>query len=197
MRRHFRIHTRHALLAATLLLAVLASACGSSDPVSYSAPVGISLDARSSDVAAGQVHVDKNISTESGNPYGAVVNAAVKALGHAPSRIVVTSATLTLDAASSSQVTALEQVFTGQVRVSFQPNGSSNTYPVASVTSPTGVGPVTLAVTFDSSSMTPADFGDLVGGAFKVALDGPAASGFAAGSAKADLTATLTFEAFP
>jgi hypothetical protein len=189
------MHSRKILLLA--FASVLASACGSSDPVTYSAPVGISLDVRSSDVVATQIHVDKNISTETGNPYGAFVNAATKALGRAPSRIVVTSATLTLDAASSTQVTALEQVFTGQVRTSFQPNGSSNSYPVASVTSPTGTGPVPMAVTFDSTSMTPADFGDLVGGAFKVVLAGTATTDFANGSAKADLTATLTFEAFP
>lgn len=184
----------------TLLLAVLASlaaACGSSDPVSYSAPVGISLDARSGDVVAGQVHVDKNISTETGNPYGAFVNAAVRALGRSPSRIVVTSATLTLSPASSTQVSALEQVFTGQVRLSFEPNGSSDAYPVAAVTSPVGTGPVAMAVTFDSSSMTPVDFGDLVGGAFKVVLDGPAAAGFATKGATADMTAVLTFVAYP
>ncbi|MGA8891975.1 MAG: hypothetical protein WB493_10425 [Anaeromyxobacteraceae bacterium] len=125
------------------------------------------------------------------------MNAAVKALGRAPSRIVVSSATLTLDPAGSSQVAALEQVFTGLVRVSIEPNGSSSAYPVASITSPVGTGPVALTVTFDSSSMTPTDFGDLVGGAFKVVLDGPAAAGFATRGATADMTATFTFEAFP
>ena len=179
------------------LAATLAAACGTSDPVAYSAPVGISLDARSGDVVAGQVHADKNISTESGNPYGAFVNAATKALGRAPSRIVVTSATLTLDPASSTLVTALEQVFTGQVRISFQPNGSTSTYPVASVTSPVGTGPVAMAVTFDSASMTPADFADLVGASFKVELEGPAATGFATKGATADMTAVMTFEAYP
>ncbi|HQR29815.1 MAG TPA: hypothetical protein PLL32_05345 [Anaeromyxobacteraceae bacterium] len=159
--------------------------------------MGISLDARSGDVVAGQIHVDKNVSTETGNPYGAFVNAAVKALGHAPSRIVVTSATLTLDPAGSTQVTVLEQVFTGQVRVTFQPNGSVNAYPAAAVTSPVGTGPITMTVTFDSSTMTPADYADLVGGAFKVVLDGSAATGFGSRGASADLTGTFTFEAFP
>jgi hypothetical protein len=189
------MHSPRILLLA--LAASLATACGSSDPVGYSAPVGISLDAKSSDVAAGQIHVDKSVSTETGNPYGAFVNAAVKALGRAPSRIVVTSATLTLDPAGSSQVAALEQVFTGMVRVSFQPNGSATAYPAAAVTSPVGVGPVPMTVNFDSSSMSPADFGDLVGGAFKVVLDGSAATGFAGKGATADMTATFTFEAFP
>ena len=189
------MHSPRFLLLA--LASSLATACGSSGPVSYSAPVGISLDARSGDVVGGQVHVDKNISTESGNPYGAFVNDAVKALGHAPSRIVVTGATLTLSAADSTLVTALEQVFTGTVQISFRPNGSSNSYPVASVANPVGTGPVQMTVTFDSSTMTAADYADLAGGAFKVALDGLAATGIVASGAKADMTATLTFLAYP
>jgi hypothetical protein len=199
MLKHPRKPTGHTivLFAAALVVAALASACGSSDPVSYSAPVGISLDAKSGDVVAGQVQADKNISTETGNPYGAFVNAAEKALGHAPSRIVVTGATLTLSPSGSTLVTALDQVFTGTVRLSFEPNGSSNSYLVASVASPAGTGPVPMAVTFDSSTMTAADYADLVGGAFKVALDGPAAAGFGARGATADMTATFTFEAYP
>ena len=182
---------------ATVLLAVLAIACGSNDPVTYSAPVEISLEARSSEVVSGQVHADKNVNTDPGNPYKAFVNAAVQALGKSPSRIVVTSATLTLDAAGSTFETALEQVVTGTVRVSFEPNGSSNSYPVASVVGPTGVGPVPMTVSFDSSAMSPSDFQDLVGGSFTVVLTGPAANGFEARGATADMTATLTFVAYP
>jgi hypothetical protein len=48
-------------------------------------------------VVGGQISVDKNISTENGNPYGAFVNAAVQKIGQPPSRIAVTSATFTLD----------------------------------------------------------------------------------------------------
>ncbi len=184
----------------TPLLAVLAVSlvgCNSGNPVSYSAPVGISLDVRSNAVTGGQVRVDKNVSTESGNPYGAFVNDAVKTLGHAPSRIVVTASVLTLDPAASSGVASLQQVLTGPVVVSFAPNGSSNVYPAATVTSPTGVGPVQMTVGFDSSTMTAGDYADLVGGSFKVVLSGQAASGFASLGATADITATLTFEAFP
>jgi len=186
---------RHAAAA----LAVLAAACGSKDPVSYSAPVGISLDVKSNDDVGGVIHVDKNITTESGNPYGAFTNAAVQKLGRNPSRIQVTSAILTLDPATSTNVTVLESVFSATVRLSFQMNemnGSNNSYPVASVTGPTGAGPVTMPVTFDSGAMTPADFDALVGGSFKVVLTSPAASGFGTLGATAKLEATLTFVAF-
>lgn len=191
------MRARELLVLPVLAVAALAAGCGSSTPVSYSAPVGISVDARSSDVVAGEVHSDKNISTENGNPYGAFVNAAVKALGGNPSRIVVTSATLTLDPSSSVQVATLEQVFAGTVRLSFEPNGSSTSYPVASVPGPTGTGPVQMTVVFDSGTMTAADYADLVGGAFKVVLEGPAATGFAGRGATADMEATLTFVAYP
>lgn len=181
------------IIAATIV-ASLGLACGK-DPVSHSAPVGISLDAKSSDVNAGQVSVDKNVNTESGNPYGAFTNAAVQALGRSPSRIEVRSATLALESTSTG-VTGLELVFGGAATVSFQMNGSSVVYPVASLASPSGAGPAALAVAFDSTSMPPADYADLVGGSFKVVLAGPAATGFGTASATARMKATFTFVAW-
>ncbi len=185
-------------LAVPLLAAVaaLATACGSKDPVSYSAPVGISLDVRSADVVGDTVEVDKNVTTESGNPYGAFTNAAVTALGGNPSRIAVTSATLTLEP-SSTNVTTLQQVFTGTVHLAFQPIGSDTLYPAASVVQPTGAGPVSMQVSFDSASMTPADFQDLVGANFRVVLTGTPATGFGSAGATARMEAVLTFVAYP
>jgi hypothetical protein len=181
---------------ATVLLAVLATACGTTDPVTYSAPVGISLDVKSGDAAGGAIRVDKSITTESGNPYGAFVNAAVKALGGYPSRIGVASATLALEP-SSTGVTTLQQVFTGTVWLSFEPNGTSTLYPAASVALPTGAGPVPMQVSFDSTSMTPADYAALVGGNFKVVLIGTPAAGFGGAAATARLQAVLNFVAYP
>ena len=181
---------------AAALLLVLAAACGSKDPVTYSAPVGISLDARSGDVVGGTLEVDKNVTTESGNPYGAFTNDAVKALGGNPSRIAVTSVTLTLEP-SSTNVVALQQVFTGTVQLAFQANGSDNLYPAASVVQPAGAGPVSMQVSFDSAAMTPADFQDLVGANFRVVLTGTPATGFASAGATARLEAMLTFVAYP
>jgi hypothetical protein len=181
---------------AAVLLAVLATACGAEDPVTYSAPVGISLDVRSGDVAGDAIRVDKNVTTESNNPYGAFVNGAVKALGGNPSRIGVSSATLALEP-SSTGVTTLEQVFTATTRLSFEPNGTTSLYPAASVALPTGAGPVPMQVSFDSTSMTPADYDALVGGNFKVVLTGTPAAGFGSATATARLQAVLTFVAYP
>ncbi len=76
--------------------ALLASAC-SDDAINYSEPVGISLQFKSSDVVAGRILVDKNINTESGNPYAAFVKTAETKIGAAPGRIDVASATLTVE----------------------------------------------------------------------------------------------------
>jgi hypothetical protein len=147
-------------------------------------------------VVGGQISVDNNISTENGNPYGAFVNAAVQEIGQPPSRIAVTSATFTLDPVASTQVTVLDQVFTGTVRLSFLPNGTSSSHPVASVANPAGVGPVPMVVVFDSATVSPSDYASLVGGSFKDVLTGTGSAGFATRGATADIKATLTFEAF-
>ncbi len=184
----------HVRRTAALAAMILLSACGGG-AVGYSAPVGISLDARSGDVVSGHVEVDKNVNTESGNPYGAFTNAAVQKLGRVPGRIAVTSATLALEP-SSTGVTGLEQVLGGATSVSFQMNGSGATYPVATLAAPSGRGPQAMLVSFDSTSLPPGDYVELAGGAFKVVLAGPAASGFAAGSATANMVVTFGFVAY-
>jgi hypothetical protein len=182
-------------LAAISVIAVLA-ACGS-DPVSYSAPVGISLPVASKDVVSGALSADKDINTESGNPYGAFTSSARAQLGgHDPSHIAVTGVTLELLTATSTGVTALEQVFTGPVTVGFQTSSSGPIYPAGQVTNPVGAGPVALTAAFDSESLPDADRAAITQGQFKVVLSGTAANGFASAGATADLKATFTFVAY-
>ena len=184
----------YSILTALTLLA--ATACGD-DPVSYSDPVGIALSVKSGDVGAGAVLEEKNINTESGNPYGAFVTAAEAEIGGSPSRISVDATTLTLDA-TSKNVDELPAVFAGVVSVSFVMNTSGATYPVASGTigADDGAGPVALDVDFDSDDMEDADYDDLVGGSFKVVLAGVSATGFANLDADANLSVVLTFRAY-
>ena len=183
----------------SLLLAVAAFpavGCGD-DPVSYSDPVGLSLSVASGDVDNdGALLDEKNINTESGNPYGAFVSAAQDAIGGPPSSIVVEAATLSID--DSTGVAALEEIFAGDVDVDFVMNGSDTAYPVAARTIAVGDGggPVDLDVRFDSGDLADVDYADLVGGSFKVVLSGAAAAGFAAASADADLSLVLTFTAY-
>src|ERR1041384_3376172 len=118
------------------LVPLLVAACGS-DPVSFSAPVGINLKAKSGDVASTAISEDKAITTETGNPYGAFVSDATMKLGHEPTRIEIDHATLLLGA-QSTNVTKLEDVFTGVVDVAFIMNDTGNTYDVGTVSNPTG-----------------------------------------------------------
>lgn len=151
----------------------------------------------SGDVAGGALTVDKNVNTESGNPYGAFVAAARTAIGGDPSRIDVTAATLTL-APTSTGAAALGEVYAGPTMVTLVMNSGNARYPVAArtVAAGDGAGPLAWSVTFDDASVTAGDLAGLIGGQFKVELAGPPAASFAAAGASVDLDLALTFAAF-
>ncbi len=173
---------------------LLFAACGD-DPVSYSAPVGINLKAKSGDVSGTAISEDKNITTETANPYGAFVSSATAKLGRAPGRIEVDRATLVLGA-QSTNVARLEDVFTGALDVSFVIHDSGTTYQVGTITNPAGVGPLDLDVSLAGEDLAPPDFLKYLDGSFKVVARGTAAAGFTAKGAEADLQLTFTFAAF-
>ena len=175
-------------------IAVLLSACGD-DPLSYSAPVAINLKAKSGDVAGTAISDEKGITTESGNPYGAFVGDATRTLGRAPTAVEIDALTLTLGA-NSTGVTALDQIFTGDVDVAFIMNDSDNTYDVGHVVSPTGVGPVEVDINFESDAVPADDYTRYLNGSFMVVVRGTAAADFASKGAEADLQVTFTFAAF-
>lgn len=183
-----------AVAVAVAVPMIMLAACGD-DPVSYSAPVGINLKAKSGDVMNNAISDQKGITTESGNPYGAFVNDTRRKLGKDPSRIELDQLTLTLGAQSTG-VTALDEVYTGDVDVAFIMNDTNNTYDVGHVIDPRGVGPVDVSVVFDSAAVGDADFVKLVGGSFGVVIRGPAATTFVSKGAEANLQLTFTFAAF-
>ena len=178
-----------------LPLALLSLAACGSDPVSFSAPVGINLKAKSGDVANSAISDDKAITTESGNPYGAFVADAQAKLGKDPTRIEIDKLTLTLGAQSTG-VTALDEVYTGDVDVAFITNDTNNTYDAGHVMNPTGVGPADVDIAFQSGDVSAPDFAKFLGGSFKVVIRGPAAASFSAKGAEANLQLTFTFAAF-
>ncbi len=172
-------------------------ACGD-DPVSYSAPVGINLKAKSSDTVNGVVTDEKGITTESSNPYGSFVADARTALGGGdPSEIEVDSVEVLLGA-NSTGVTTLGEIFDGELVVLFQMNDTNNSFPVAAgdITAETTGGPIALDVTFDSDTLGDADWTKLLGGNFKVIARGPATVDFSTRGADADLQVTFRFTAF-
>jgi len=174
--------------------ALTLAACGD-DPVSYSAPVGINLKAKSGDVANSALSDEKGITTESGNPYGAFVNDATDKLGRSPGRIEVDEVSLLLGAQSTG-VTSLEEIYSGDVDIAFIMNDTDNTVDVAHVVDPTGVGPVDVDVVYDAGAVSDADYAKLLAGSFKVVIRGTAATTFASKGADADLQVTFTFAAF-
>ncbi len=177
-------------------LPILTLAACAADPVNYSAPVGIELKVKSGDVNQNAVSEQKDITTESGNPYGAFTNAAVAKLGgHSPSRIGLDELTLTLGGQSTG-VSALNQVLVGDVDVAFLVNDSNNTYDAGHVMDPSGVGPVAVNTDFDWSMVAATDQAKFLNGSFKVVLRGPAAATFSNANASASVQATFTFAAF-
>ena len=178
-----------------LVALVLFAACGS-DPVNYSAPVGIELKVKSGEVTAtNALTPEKGITTESGNPYGAFINDAKAKIGHDPSEIDLEMVTLTLGA-QSTNVSGLEQVMTGDAYVSFLMNDTNNTFVAAHFGSPTGIGPVDGHASFDWSQVGAPDVAKLLAGSFKVVLNAPAAADFSTKGADAVLQLTFTFSAF-
>lgn len=171
------------------------AACGD-DPVSYSAPVGIELKAKSGEVTASNALTpEKSITTESGNPYGKFVDDARAKLGRDPGLIELDKVTITLGA-QSTNVTALEQVMTGDVYVQFLTNDTNNTFVAGHWPSPTGLGPVTGHSQFDWSLVGAQDIPKFLGGGFKIVLNAPAASEFSTKGAEAALQLTFTFSAY-
>jgi hypothetical protein len=180
------------------LVSVLALAACSDDPISYSAPVGINLKAKSSDTVNNVVSDEKGITTESGNPYGAfMAEAKTRLSGKSPSSVELVEVEVFLGAGSTN-VTRLGEVFDGNVEVLFQINDTNNSYPAASgaVPAATGPGPIELGAAFESGALPEFDYIKLLGGSFKVVTRGSAAAGFTTKGADADIQITLTFAAF-
>lgn len=178
-------------------LCSLALAACASDPISYSAPVGINLKAKSDDTVNNVVMDEKGINTESGNPYGAFVSDARRELGRDPGSIGVEQVTVFLGAGSTG-VVRLGEVFNGNVEVLFEMNDTNNSYPVAAGTIDAAAsgGPIALGGSFDTDGVPDLDYAKLLGGNFKVIIRGPSATGFSTKGADADIQVTLTFGAY-
>lgn len=173
----------------------LVSGCGD-DAVSYSAPVGINLKAKSGDVTQSVVSEQKEITTESGNPYAKfVADARAQLGGKDPTRVEIDHLALILGGQSTG-VAALDEVYTGDVDVAFVISDSNNTYDVAHVANPAGAAAVPMDVIFDSANVAPQDWTKFLAGSFKVVIRGTAAAGFTDKGAEADLQLTFTFSAF-
>ena len=173
-------------------------ACGGDDPVSVSAPIGINLKAEEGDVKDNNViNVEKGISTESGNPWGAFMKDVDDQLGGPAGDIALEKVELSL-AASSVGVTSLSEVFDGLIEIQFVMNDSGNFFTVASATVDADTTGRTIALdsSFDYLDYQGVDLDKLDSGSFKVVLGAPAEAGFMALKAKAELQITFSFAAY-
>jgi hypothetical protein len=187
--------TRLVLLAGSLAALALTGGCGGDDPVSYSAPVGINLKAKSGDVSQTVISEEKAITTESSNPYGKFITDAQTQLGgNDPSRVEIERLTLLLGA-DSTNVLGLDEVYAGDVDVAIVMSDSDNTYDVGHVSDPTGT-EAEVSVVFDSAAVAAQDWDRFLAGSFKVVIRGPAADSFSSKGAEADLQLTFTFGAY-
>ena len=180
----------------TSLLALLAFAACGDDPINYSQPVGIELKTKSSDAVNNAIDAEKNINTESGNPYGAFVTEAKNRIGHDPSRIELEKLTITLNGAGSTNVANLNEIMTGDDVVQFVMNDTNDTYVAGRFGSPSGVGPVDGTINFSWDMVADQNIAKFISGSFKVVLVAPAATGWMGKGAEADLQLTFTFSAF-
>ena len=184
--------------SAITLLLVLAGACGGDEePISVSSPVGISLPAEAGDVDNGVITVDKNINTESGNPWGAFITDVDSQLGGPPSDMDIESLTLLL-ATSAEGFSELREVFDGTVDVQFEMNNTGTFVSVGSVDIDTTTEgrEIELTEDFNFADLQGDDLDTLMSGSFKVVMSGPAASGFEVADGKAETQLTMTFAAF-
>jgi hypothetical protein len=167
----------------------------STDPASNL--VAISLNARSIETPGPGLTLEKPIMSETGNPYGAFISAAEARLGTETSEIDIERLTLQLGD-ESTNVTALEQVCTGNLSFELTLEGTNDTFVFGQATNPRGAGPVEVTVTH--RSFTPqrddaANFAALRSGRFKLVLHAAAATDFPTRNAEASLVLTFTLTA--
>ncbi|TNF23415.1 MAG: hypothetical protein EP329_27595 [Deltaproteobacteria bacterium] len=156
-------------LLVPVLLALLAlPACGD-DPVAHSETVSIELSGiKPGDLKNGVASEEKNINSESGNPYAEFLKAAKNALGGKdPGTIELVSAYMRVNS-SSKNVIAFEDVL---VDAELFFSNSDTTIPIGTVTGPTGSSvKISIGEDIDFEPLRSA----MLGGDFKVGVRGNA-----------------------
>lgn len=169
-------HVRKAL--AFIAIPTLVAACGdtagtNANTVNFSGPVAINIDKfKDGEVRNEAFDVDKNVNTESGNPYGAFLQQARAVLGRPPAAVLVDRATMTLGA-NSSGVTSFQQFLGGPLTLYLANSGT--TVNIGTVAQPTGAGPIEVTITATRDTLAPIQ-NELIQGSFKVGVRVPAAA---------------------
>lgn len=173
--------------------ALLFSGCAA-DAVSDT--ITLNLKIKGDSAKSGVVSQEKEISSESGNPYGKFITAAKDAIGADPGRIELDTCELSLGAKSKG-VTKLEEVFGGEVSVLLLVDSTKNSHNAAKAESVSGAGPAALTSSFKTTGLSAKDMEKIVKGDFKVVVRGNAASTFDGNKdQEADLQVSMMFAAY-
>lgn len=157
----------------------------------YSGPVSILVDKfKDSEVRNGGFDEDKNVNTESGNPYGMFLQSARTGLGRAPAAVVVDRATVGMGPDSRGAL-GLQEVFAGPLTLYLAT--STVRVNVGTVATPTGSAQQEVSVTVTRDQLAPIE-PQLLDGGFKVGIAVPAAPGRPA-SFDVKVTTVLYFRA--
>jgi hypothetical protein len=151
--------------------------------------LGVKVDQNA--VAGDLIEIEKNISTEQGNPYGNFLNEIAAEIDINQVFIELDSVDLTLEGDATHA--AFESLFVETLELIIVAESNNVETAIASVTEPLGAGPLALDVlsgVFDNDELQTT----LREGSFKLKLVGVAADGAAA--ADVNVVATLRFEAF-
>lgn len=172
-----------------LVSAVALAIGGCSDAVSHSETVSLKLGGmKEGDLKENKLSEEKNVNSESGNPYGVFIkNAKAQLDGRDPGQVAPVSAFLRMHS-DTTGVTGFEEVFTS-MELFF--SNSATTIPVGTVASPSGT---SVEVVLTDTNLE-ALHASMVSGDFKVGVRGPATI---APPNKFDLriTVDIKFEAF-
>lgn len=170
------------LVTAFVAGTAVAPSCGD-EVVAHSETVSTKLSGiKPGDLDNGNASEEKNINTESGNPYGEFLKTARSRLGRDPSAIEVTSIIVQVSA-DSKDVIAIDEVLEG-VEIFFA--DSQTTIPVAFLDGPTGSS-VRIPL-LDELDLEPV-MDAMLGGDFKVG-----ARGVAVADPPADFELKLTLD---
>lgn len=165
--------------AAVAAAMTVAAGCGdtsgtNANTVNFSGPVAVNIDKfKDGEVRNEAFDVDKSVSTESGNPYGAFLQQARAVLGRPPAAVLVDRATLTLGA-NSTGVTSFQQFLGGPLTLYLANSGT--TVNIGTVAQPMGAGPVEVTITATRDTLAPLQ-NDLTQNSFKLGIRVPAAAG--------------------
>jgi hypothetical protein len=174
-------------------VALLGSGCGGN--TYESTPIDFAITMRPSDVEQDASTVSQGSALDAdASEYPSFIGHVRDAFGDDPSRLEITSATLSLTA--NHNLNSLDKVFAkGKVAVVFHLDGSDTDYQVAEIDDPTGTD-AALTLDFQPDQLSGGDRKALIDGHASVVVRGPMASFFARSSGEADLDVSFTFKAY-